>query len=310
MQKRFGFLTVLLLVVLLGSQAIYAQEATDTPDAGWPVEERCVDAAPDTRSDAIAYVSDEDGTQQIYVMDVEGNHQQKISNLVDAQLDDLDWSPDGKQMVFTNNYHIYRLNIELKSAAQLTDNSRGDYHPAWSPDGRYIAYITSRSGPYDIWLMKPNGANMRQLTYDPRLEMTVRWSPDGKGFGYIPNSGANLQIWVEKEGRDDIFMNFSEDDNGVFHTISDFRWSPNGQYFSLESNFGTYIVKVDGTDLRQIADYDSFGDDSAPSWSPDSCHLVFRLKKEGSEGIYIMDLYDGSLHQLTDQIGWDAIWKP
>ncbi len=310
MRKRFALITVFLLIVLVSSQAIHAQEATETPDAGWPVIERCANAVPDDRSDAIAYISDEDGTQQIYTMDIEGKHQKKLSKLVDAYIEDLDWSPDGKQIAFTNNTHIYRLNIDLQAATQLTVNPRGDYHPAWSIDGRYIAYVTTRSGPYDIWVMKPNGTNIGQLTFDPRWELTVRWSPDGEGFGYIPNSGANLQLWVEKDGRDDIFMNFSDDDNGVFHTITDFRWSPNGEYFSLQTNFGAYIVGVDGTDLRQIADSDSFIADSAPSWSPDSCHLVFRLKKDDRESIYIMDLYDGRMHQITDDLGQSPVWKP
>ncbi len=308
MHKLFSLLAVLLCLCVIYAPT-YAQEATAEPDAGWPVEERCKDSEP---LGTIAYVSNENSAQQIYKINVDGTDKQTVSALVDANIEDIDWSPDGKQIAFTNNYHIYRLNIETKASTQLTANPRGDYHPAWSPDGRYIAYITTRSGPFDIWLMKPNGANLRQMTSDPRWELTVRWSPNGESFGYVPNSGANLQIWIEKDGLDEIFMHLEDNDDMVFHTVTDFRWSPNGQYFSIQSDSGAYVVNRDGSNLRQIADRETFGYDAAPSWSPDSCFLTFRLDKGDESGIYVMDLYDGSRHKIPNVLpyAWSPVWKP
>jgi len=309
MQKLLILLIFLVSLLLVGAPVMHAQEATVTPDAGWPVVEQCKDSTSDTRSGAIAYISNQDGTEQIYLMNVDGRNQQKISKLVDAQISDLDWSPDGKQIAFTNNDDIYRLNIELQVAAKLTSNPGHDYHPAWSSDGNYIAYISDRGGPYDIWEMKPNGANVTWLTGNPRWELTVRWSPDGDGFGYVPNSGANLQVWIENKAGTTIFMRDSAD--SAAYAVTDFRWSPNGKFLSLQTDSGAYIVKADGTDFRKIAEREIFGYDSAPSWSPDSCHLIFTLTGDNS-GIYIMNLYNGGIHQVTDQMGLgpNPVWKP
>ena len=77
---------------------------------------------------------------------------------------------------------------------------------------------------------------------------------------------------------------------------------------SLQTDFGAYIVNTEGTNLREVADRETFAYDSAPSWSPDSCHLIYGLYQNDKSGIYIMDLYDGSIHEIGE--GRDPVWKP
>lgn len=300
---------LIVCVAFIGNSSyVYSQDATPGPNAGWPVEERCAGEQSNSNVGEIAYISDQDGAQQIYLMDADGNNQQKVTNLHGANLSDLDWSPDGKEIVFANNGDIYRLKLETMSVVQLTSNPGEDYRPVWSPDGKLIAYVSDRGGPYDVWTMKLNGANVRNMTGDPRWELTVRWLPDGSGVSYVPNSGANLQIWIDTIDELNIFMQEASDI--VLHSITDFRWSPDGKFLSLQSDQGAYIVSSDSGNLWEIATRDEYVSQSAPSWSPDGCDLAFTALHGDKLVIRKINLYDGTIQSLTngDSNDFGPVW--
>lgn len=107
----------------------------------------------------------------------------------------LSWSPDGTQVVFAYAYQIFRINANGTGGVNLTEGRPlfGGYNgddPAWSPDGSTIAFISkrqliptsSRDLPSNVWLMNPDGTNLRRLTdityySDPS---DPQWSPDGR----------------------------------------------------------------------------------------------------------------------------------
>lgn len=143
----------------------------------------------------IAFISDRDGNEQIYIMDNDGSNQRRLTNFKGQHLEGLTWSPDLKYLAFVMNSQIYTINVDRLTMQRLTTTAI-NYAPAWSPNGKYIAYISTRGGPYDIWVMDTNGVNIVQVTNDPPWELCVKWSPDGKSIGYVQNMGADLQIWV------------------------------------------------------------------------------------------------------------------
>ena len=97
----------------------------------------------------IAFHSDRDGDNDIYTM-----------------------SPKGE------------LGKRGKQAKKLTRNGVHDYAPAWSPNGKKIAFTTQRDGNPEIYVMNANGANPTRLTTNTVFDQKPAWSPDGKRIAF------------------------------------------------------------------------------------------------------------------------------
>jgi Tol biopolymer transport system component len=260
----------------------------------------------------IAFISDRADGEQIYLMDADGENERRLTDFENANLSDLDWSPDGNFIAYVNtigaNSDIYVLNVERLTSRRLTTHTGSDYNPAWSPDGSKIAYTTTRDGPPDVWVMTTRGANIRNITNDSRWEIAVGWTPRGS-LAFVPNSGANLQIWT---GDEDTPILFERSDDIVLHSITDFRWSPDSEYLTLQTDFGAYIVNIGGTNLVQIADRDNYMYGCAPSWSPDGQQIVFASNRIENPEIYLVDADGDNAHRLTDtpSSNFCPVWRP
>ena len=92
--------------------------------------------------------------------------------------------------------HLYVFNLAGKTLTQITSGDFDDSEPAWSPDGKLIAFSSNRSQPdadatYDIniWVVAADntdkGAHLAQVTTNPGADTTPSWSPDGKWITYV-----------------------------------------------------------------------------------------------------------------------------
>ena len=111
----------------------------------------------------------------------------------------LDVSPDGKTIVFELLGDIYTLPIEGGQAKLVDGGMAFDSQPKFSPDGKWIAFLSDREGTENIWIMKADGSEPKQVSKDPNSEFaSPSWSPDGK---YIFVSKTNFgigprEIWL------------------------------------------------------------------------------------------------------------------
>ena len=71
-----------------------------------------------------------------------------------------------------------------------------DYWPVWSPDGKRIAFTSSRDGNYEIYLMDAGGGNVRNLTNHPAQDNYAAWSPDGRRLAFISNRDGAYNVYV------------------------------------------------------------------------------------------------------------------
>ena len=74
-------------------------------------------------------------------------------------------SPDGKKIAFEFQGDIWTTAAEGGTAQRLTVHEAHDRLPAWSPDGRWMAFSSKRAGNYDVWVMPANGGKPKQLTF-------------------------------------------------------------------------------------------------------------------------------------------------
>jgi TolB protein len=102
-------------------------------------------------------------------------------------------SPDGSKIAFmssgrgASNWEIFVMNADGSNAKRLTDNGNNDGLPAWSPDGRSIAYVSDQGGAWAIWVMNADGSNQRKL-------FNMKGSPDGS----VLQDRDNSRGWLEE----------------------------------------------------------------------------------------------------------------
>lgn len=104
-------------------------------------------------------------------------------------------SPDGKWVVYTVTVvdkaenkldsDLWISSLDGKVQRQLTNNPAKDRNAVWSPDGKWVAFESTRSGGSQIWLISPEGGEARQLTFLSTEASTVAWSPDSKKIAFV-----------------------------------------------------------------------------------------------------------------------------
>lgn len=114
----------------------------------------------------IAFVSDLNGAQDLYVMNADGSNIVQVTD--DASFDLWPtWSPDGERLAFASerdgNFDIYVVNLDGSNQERLTDHPAPDYAPAWSADGNSIAFDSNRGGVLSIYIMNADGSNLMPL---------------------------------------------------------------------------------------------------------------------------------------------------
>jgi Tol biopolymer transport system component len=147
----------------------------------------------------IAFVSDRDGNDEIYVMNVDGSNVKRLTNNPEQDLFPS-WSPDGEWIVFSTtrdvDAEIYKMNKNGGSLIRLTDDPAADSNPAWSPDNTRIAFISRRDGFANLFVMGTDGANPTQLTFYKSIVEVPSWSSDSRMIAFASDMEGTRDIFI------------------------------------------------------------------------------------------------------------------
>jgi TolB protein len=140
-----------------------------------------IDVSPSVSPDgkSIAFVSDRGGTPQIYVMRSDGSEVRRVTFEGSYNTSPC-WSPSGDRIAFSGRRgknQIFTIKPDGSELMQLTDSGNNE-DPSFSPDGRYITFMSDRDRTKSIYIMRANGESQRRITPKDMRAFGPRWSPN------------------------------------------------------------------------------------------------------------------------------------
>ncbi len=250
-------------------------------------------------------------------------------------ISDLQLSPDGKRVAFVvadpikgvdQKRNIWLLNTESKELVHFTSSAKSDSRPRWSPDGKTLAFVSTRGEKAQVYTMPVGGGEAQALTESKTGVQAFEWCPDGKRIAFtakIPDSEA-----VDKKikDKDDARVVDRDDQNSPIYLIeveshkvrqltdakwrvSGFVWTLRGDRLIVAANDAPFpdwaanrifLVRADNGEMTALAaPLGPFGDIKL---SPDGTSVAFR----GSRGdgpdphdLFVMQITNGQPSDLT-----------
>ncbi|MEZ4585066.1 MAG: prolyl oligopeptidase family serine peptidase [Gemmatimonadales bacterium] len=144
------------------------------------------------------------------------------------------WFPDSRRYAFLASGDLWVGSIDGGEAVRLTDDRDDERGPVVSPDGRAIAFYSTRSGAQDIWMVPAGGGAPRQLTRqamsvdDPRF--VPAWSPDGRSIAFVSNRS---DYWSDDLWVVDVATGSSRQLSRGLMASTTPAWSPDGRWIVL-----------------------------------------------------------------------------
>ena len=182
------------------------------------------------------------------------------------------------------NHEIYTMDSDGSDQTRLTFNESKDVAPVWSPNGRQIAFHSSRHDDNDphtaeenmeIYVMDADGSNQRRLTHYPGLDGYADWHPDGSQIAFDSTRDGNFNIYV------------MDTDGSNVKQVTDLefasrpRWSPDGKRIAFEGYMGgnqrnIYVISANGTAPFRVSKPRPKAHMFLGDWSPDGKQILYK----------------------------------
>jgi Tol biopolymer transport system component len=210
---------------------------------------------------------------------------------------------------------VWTINPDGTDPLNLTaDSTAADLQPAWSADGKRIAFVRDPGTPEppaeaEIWVMRADGSGQRQLTDNDVDDFDPAWSPNGRRivFGRDPDGSgpADSELWIMRaDGSGERQLTNNE--------VDDFEpaWSPNGRRIAFDrdtdpnpgpeaQNIDIFDIRPRGGGERQLTD--AVGFDGGPNYSPDGKKIAFDSERDGDPDVWVMRRDGTHPTQLTGE---------
>jgi surface protein len=197
-------------------------------------------------------------------------------------------------LVMSLDFAIYRARADGSELTKLTEPSFFDYEPAWSPDGREIAFARDESGYNDInlFVMAADGGTVRKFHGTPAYNYGPSWAPDGLSVVHVD--------YINEPQLSVTMLDGSSTRELTATPSRSPHWSPTSNEIVFSCEYQICVINADGTGLTQI----TTAGGSGPKWSPDGSEIAFF---SGST-IYVMAA-DGRDLRTVGQGGYPT-WAP
>ncbi len=206
---------------------------------------------------------------------------------------------------------IYIMDWDGADPRRVTRNGMGNNAPAWSPDGRWLAYSSFKSKPPGVFLLPTSGARGRKVSSRRVQAIGGAFSPDSRYFAFAEIVGGNFEIF-----RYDLRARVKRRLTRSFGIDVSPSFSPDGKKIAFTSsrsgNPHVYVMALDGSSPRRITFKGKYN--TEPDWSPrgDRIALTSRIKRGKEIDIATMNVDGSDLRRLTGGQGRNEspTWSP
>src|SRR5436305_5736007 len=256
--------------------------------------------SPDSKT--VAFVTNIAGRNNIWVVPSGGGWPSQLTISDQRQIDPV-WSPNGKWIAFSSDHDgdeqwdlllVSPLTGEMVNLTNTPDVA--EEGAAWSPDSRYIAYMSKprKSSTFEIEVMDVLTKRFRPLTKDTSKELgnfNPLWSRDGKWIAYtqIHATGKDSNIFVADamSGKATLFTPHSDE-----HTYQATAFSPDGKYLLITSNATGYenagLLEIASKKIEWLTNQK--WEIASGSFSPDGRQVTWTANVDGNTDVFVYDI--------------------
>ncbi|MDE1206726.1 DUF5050 domain-containing protein [Tenacibaculum larymnensis] len=204
-------------------------------------------------------------------------------------------------------------NVEGTSKVRLTNGNHG--YPAWSPDGKHIAWYAYHDGKktWSIHTINSDGTNSKRLTHEKnKWDNMPTWSPDGTKIAFAREYKDSAKVWhpeiwiMNSDGSEQTQIKSLSGGGPCF--MSDGRLLFHSEFKDKESEIS--ITDIEGKNIIHLTDDEA--EDWDPKISPDGKKIAYSSKKDGNHEIYVMSIDGSNQKRLTNNDVDDngPTWSP
>ena len=209
----------------------------------------------------IFFSQTEGDSSRMFAIDADGKHLREIGEVPGRNPIP---SPDGKQVIYMvgpwTATRFVLSGLHNENPRELTNGSSTTWTPAWSPDGKQVAFTRRDDNWLNVWTMNADGSSPKQvshISHDEGHAQVPAWSPDGKQLAVQVNGGSKdkptAHIWTIDLASGSAQKLGDHDTAFVDETPA---WFPDGQRIAFQSNrtgqMEIWVMKADGTQQRQV----------------------------------------------------------
>ncbi len=207
------------------------------------------------------------------------------------------------------NWDIHLLNLSTGEVSELIGGAGHQRQPAWSPDGRMIAYIEEQDDASELRLYEVETRTSRTLQQLPGRPLFPAWSPDENRLAVTLNQDGVFGIWLLELDDDAPIRLPFEPKREVWP-----RWSPDGgqlMFFSRRDTDGqddeVYLHTLASAQTIRLTDRP--GHDFCPAWSPDGVRIIMvSVNADNSRALRIVDRTGKEIATLAE--GYFRVTEP
>ncbi len=207
-------------------------------------------------------------------------------------------SPDEKSFAYLGRgepqQDLFTATLSGAPLQRLTDDAAQDIIPRWSPAGDWIAFLSDRSGKYEIWKIRPDGSGLSPMTHEPGKEVIAPvWSPDGKRLAYQIRNTNTFVIDATQPGAEQVPQALGGEQPEGFLP---WEWSPDGTMLAgwqpprlKQQERGIVLYSFAQQRYEQINRSGFY-----PAWLNDSRRLLFRESNE----LFLLNRQTGQMKKI------------
>ncbi len=190
----------------------------------------------------------------------------------------------------------------------VTNFAGVEAQPSLSPDGRSVAFVSNRDGPFDIWIGLVTGGSLVRVTRDPNFKVRPRWSPDGSKIAYARLDEAGLwDIWVVPA--------LGGTPRQILANAVDPAWSPDGRSlaYANDATKSIWIADATGANPRALTSGEPGGFHRQPAFSHDGSRVAFARRGMGPYAeLSVASVSTGKIEYLTGDKAFvlSPVWSP